>query len=426
MRRKQRLFLAVTWIIVFAILPLPLVALLDKGLVDSAWHILAADLGLAAYVWWLAALALATRPRWLEQLIGLPSLYFLHGILGVAALLAAGLHVLFSTTFHPSIRGTGMWAWYIELVSVIYAIVFLSGWLVDRLSWARKMKRALNRVFTHEVTMWIHRLNLVAILLITIHVSIIPRVASLTAFMTLFYLYTALAFGSYLWARLVAPALPRRQAKVSGNTVLNPTTRRIDLTLPAGSEQPVPGCYYFVSFQGVPGFSRAAHPYSISGIDSSTRTVSMTIHASGDLTSRIGRVPVGLKAVVEGPFGLFNRQIAQSRAKTLVFIGMGAGIAPLRSLAQTWVGKRKIIVENVVSRKEDLYYQADFEALHVVDYRPHLHRLHQEDANKLVSDAGKNALYVVVGPPTGVIGTEKLLHHAGIARKNIVDERLTL
>ena len=49
-------------------------------------------LGLTAYAWWLLAVLLSVRPPWLERLVGLPSIYGLHGMLGVLAVGLAFVH----------------------------------------------------------------------------------------------------------------------------------------------------------------------------------------------------------------------------------------------------------------------------------------------------------------------------------------------
>src|SRR5699024_344679 len=75
---------------------------------------------------------LSTRPRWLEKYIGIPSMYFLHASLGVAALIAANAHKFLSPGADHLVETTGDIAWYLAIVGIIYAIVFMSGWLVDR------------------------------------------------------------------------------------------------------------------------------------------------------------------------------------------------------------------------------------------------------------------------------------------------------
>lgn len=110
---------------------------------------------------------LSTRPHWLEQAIGMPAIYAIHGALGVMALIAATIHRFYSFSMFPLIKETGNVAWYLEIVMILYAVLFLSGWLTDRLAPVKAMKTFLERQgFKHQVTMWLHRLNFVAIALI--------------------------------------------------------------------------------------------------------------------------------------------------------------------------------------------------------------------------------------------------------------------
>jgi predicted ferric reductase len=424
---KHSVATVLAWVLCFVVLPLPLVGFLDARLVDAPQRILVTDLGLLAYVWWLVATALSTRPLWLERVIGLPSLYFLHGVLGVAALISAGLHVLFSTTFHALTRITGLSAWYIELFTVLAAIVFLSGWITDRVGWMRRFRRWWEKVITHEVSVWIHRLNFVAIALILIHISSIPRVNRLTGFMVVLWIYSALALGTYAWAKFVAPVAPSRQGTVVANTTVTPSTWQIVIALDSHACLPQPGDFYFISFHGVPHFSSVAHPFSVSSLDRAKRTVTFTIHASGDLTARIGDVSTGTPVLLEGPFGQFDKEIERHADSPLVLIGMGAGIAPLLGIAQAWAGKRQMCVLDIVSRKADLYYARDFESLTGVEFRSHLHRVTAEDVRQVVNpDLLAKGLFIVVGPAAGVIGTEHVLRNCGVVRNRLCDERLTM
>lgn len=82
------------------LLPLPLIFILNTGLTDSTSNLI-------AYVWWLADIYLSTRPKWIANMIGLPSMYLMHGILAVFALLATTIHKFTSSSFHAIIRNTG-------------------------------------------------------------------------------------------------------------------------------------------------------------------------------------------------------------------------------------------------------------------------------------------------------------------------------
>ena len=60
-----------------------------------------------------------------------------------------------------------------------------------------KIKKILEKIFKHELSMWIHRLNLVAALLAFLHVLLIPYIRSIIPFTILVILYTVIAFGAY-------------------------------------------------------------------------------------------------------------------------------------------------------------------------------------------------------------------------------------
>lgn len=150
--------------------PLPLIFLFNQAITGNFLNFIYYDAGITAYCWWLSATFLSTRPNWLVQRMSMPSLYFLHGILGVGSLALAFLHRHNLITMGQLIHLTGDWAWYLSLGSMIYAVIFLSGWLVDRFRIIAKLKRFLEHVFKHQITIWLHRLNLIAIILIWLHV----------------------------------------------------------------------------------------------------------------------------------------------------------------------------------------------------------------------------------------------------------------
>lgn len=117
---KHQLLRQLLAVILLAVLPLPLIIILDRGLRLR-------DFCLRQ----LAGLAL-TRPKLVEHLLGLPTTYFFHGVLGIIALAAATIHRFTAQSYHWQIVWTGLTAWLLEIVLAVFAIVFLSGWLADR------------------------------------------------------------------------------------------------------------------------------------------------------------------------------------------------------------------------------------------------------------------------------------------------------
>lgn len=212
--KNHKIASSLIWIILMILLPLPLIFILDTGLVDSTSNLIAYDFGIFAYVWWLADVYLATRPKWIANTIGLPSMYFMHGMLAVFAIIAATIHRFTANSYHAIIRNTGNIAWYLEIVLMILAIVFLSGWLSDRIAWVRKFKTNLG--LKHQVSLWIHRLNFVVIALIWLHVNVIPRIANVPYFTIVFDIYTVIFLAFYFYKKFITDA----DMKIVGKSLL--------------------------------------------------------------------------------------------------------------------------------------------------------------------------------------------------------------
>lgn len=273
--KKHQSWLILIWLLILIILPLPLVGLLDFGLIDTPNNLLAYDLGIFAYVWWLADIYLATRPQWLEKKISLPSNYLLHGLLAVFALIAASLHKFLATSYHASIRNTGNAAWYLEIGLMVLAILFLSGWLTDRFSWTQNLKAKLP--VKHQVAVWLH-------------VNLIPRLSNAAFFIPVFDLYTVIFLASYFYKKLVRDADQRQEATLVENKALTSQVQRLSLKLPADKNQAQAGDFYFLSFTGK-GQSHEAHPFSVASQPQSGQ-LDFLIHKVGDFTQQIDQYQV--------------------------------------------------------------------------------------------------------------------------------------
>lgn len=348
---------------------------------------------------------------------------------------------------------------------VVLAVLFLTGWIVDRSRSAAKAKRVVGKALPHQASIWLHRLVFVVVGLIVAHVLLIPRVSRNLPFMVLFALETLTALGFYAWHLFIAPSLPSHQALVVANRALNGHTRQLTLRLDAGDSQARPGDFYFVSFQGLSSgpketrLSGEAHPFSVTTIrqepvqgssgSQASQLVDLTIANEGDFTSRVDTVPVGTPVSLEGPFGRFEEIVERNPGRPLVLIGMGAGIAPMLGLSQAHP-ERRILVADVVSRPDDLYYRADFEALAsqrgpqrasgvpnvqgapAAQVQPltFIAREHRIDRNWVAANIPQDligeALFIVVGPAAGVLSVRRLLHGCGVPLDRIVDERLTM
>lgn len=93
-----------------------------------------------------------------------------------------------------------------------------------------------------------------------------------------------------------------------------------------------PGQYAWITIGETP-WRLQQHPFSISASADSS-TLEFTIKPLGDFTSRIGAIPVGTRAFVEGPYGEFVH-LPDTCPQGAVFIAGGVGITPILSMLRT-------------------------------------------------------------------------------------------
>lgn len=421
--KKSNVYLAITWIVLLFILPIPLVILLNNGLVDSREHIIAIDLGIYAYVWWLANVFLATRPRWLVNKIGMPPMYMIHGMLGAFAIFAAGIHKFTLNSYHAIIRNTGNLAWYLAIILVIFAVVFLSGYLADHFKIFAQIKSKL----PHQVSLWIHRLNFVVIGLIWLHVHVIPRISNVPYFSLVFDLYTLLFLGLYVYQKFIEDADMRQSATVVDNKELAPNVQQITLKLNDTADSFKAGNFYFLSFRNKSKkVSSEKHPFSIAGVDQ--RTIKFIIHKRGDFSKQIGQVSIGTSVKLEGPFGLFDQEINEYSDSPIVLYALGTGIGPMLSLAEKYASTRRVHLvwsrgqsENYVKdRLDELIKQG-------VQVDQQQHRFNDQQLRKIFSrDEINTGIFFIVGSSSVLLKVRKNLKRLGVTSSRLFDEHLSM
>ncbi|MBF8970010.1 FAD-binding oxidoreductase [Streptococcus sp. NLN76] len=423
--------LYVTWLVILLALPFPLIFLLNTSLVDTTVNLLLYDIGIMAYVWWLAIVYLSTRPQWLDRLIGLPAMYFVHGMLGVLALIGAFVHQQFLFSMHWEISITGQWAWYLAIFGTAYASFFMSGWFVDRLPVARRLKNRLQVFFKHELSLWIHRLNFVMIFLIWLHVHFINRIAILSPFMMLFDLYTIYFVGTYVYYKYVVETEELIQGKLIGTSALSPTVQELKIQVPDDHVYQA-GDFYFLRFPDA-AISQDMHPFSVASAPSKDgSTVTFIIQGLGDFTKAVPQLPVGTRVELEGPFGRFAPIIAEDQTDApIILYGLGSGIAPLKSLSEELVGKRNLHIIWSAKSEEERYFDQDFRELSQwnpeVRYDGKAHRFTEEELVTILSpEEIARGLFFIVGSAPALLMVEETLKGLGVARGRLHDERLTM
>lgn len=80
------------------------------------------------------------------------------------------------------------------------------------------------------------------------------------------------------------------------------------------------------------GLWSQSHPMSLSAAPDG-RTLRITVRVVGDGTERMVNAPLGTRAMIEGPYGIFTDKARTRDAQIL--IGAGSGIAPIRALLES-------------------------------------------------------------------------------------------
>lgn len=159
-------------------LSLLLMGLIEYGYfaIGRAFGVWKIHLGLIPYAAWLVLTYIATKPNWFMDRYNLAEMYDVHRIVGVVSvvLVCAHWYVYFLKAYNLTFA---FWTGYISTAAMLIALVFgvlqLSSWLGDR---AKSVSR--------KKALWIHRLNLVAIVAANLHVHGFGRISKMVPFMT--------------------------------------------------------------------------------------------------------------------------------------------------------------------------------------------------------------------------------------------------
>ncbi|RFE02178.1 FAD-binding oxidoreductase [Streptococcus parauberis] len=322
-----------SWLVILFILPLPFLYTLKTGLTGvHANSSLGISLGVLAYVWMLTSTYIATKPKWIDRWLGLPSAYMIHGMISLLAIFLAFLH----KELDPSnglIKNTGDIAFVIFLGLAAYSMIFMAGWLTSRFQILETIKKLLESVFKHEISVWLHRLNVLATLLIFIHIQLIDFIVSNKAFMLLIWLYSIFVFLAYLWFHF-KPAAHGIQAILISNFEIAPNIRELQVQLPRRSRLKFhPGDFAFISFPQLKGMAEP-HPFSLVNTPGREGVLTFAIRGDGDFTRQLAQVPNNSPIRVDGGFGKYQSLIKSFKPKETIIIAGGIGVVPLLSVAE--------------------------------------------------------------------------------------------
>jgi predicted ferric reductase len=104
-----------------------------------------------------------------------------------------------------------------------------------------------------------------------------------------------------------------------------------------------------------------SHPFSLSAAPTDSE-LRFTVKALGDSTNNFAQVKVGTRVVIEGPYGIFTRDMAR-QFKHATLIGGGVGITPLRAIIDEIPDSTSIDVIYRARNHDDLVLKSELDEL---------------------------------------------------------------
>ncbi len=390
--------------------------------------------GLVASILVLAQLLLVARVPWFERSVGMDRLVSWHRSLGTTVLLLIVGHVAGMIVGYQLIQGKTPWGSLLTLLhsfaDLWWALIGTAVFLAVGLSSARLLRRRLS----YEWWYGIHFTVYGAVALTFVHQinAGVHFVGNPLARATWLFLYGATAW-TILWYRVIQPiarhvTLGVHVAAVveegGGHTSVWLRGKRMDRLAPRA------GQFFLVRFL-VPGHLLTAHPYSLSLVPTGDH-LRFTVGALGDHSSAVRHLKAGTPVLLEGPFGRMTADRARSRRVLLV--AGGAGIGPIRALAEDLVNAgRDVVVLHRAHSVDGLALASEFPAAPRLRYVPVTGRRRELGYDPLVPSALAGLVpdvrsrdVFVCGPSAMIDTVVSSVRALGVPRSAIHTEELSL
>ena len=251
------------------------------------------------------------------------------------------------------------------------------------------------------------------------------------------------SIGCVLYVRAIQPLRVRRRP-YTVSTVAEVAERTWSVTVVPDDGQVFDfraGQFAFLTVADTP-FSLEEHPFSMASSPHRRDSIEFAVKELGDYTDRIGEIPPGSRAFVDGPYG--SLQLPDDDPPGLMLVAGGIGITPVismvRSLSDTGSQARIVLVyanrtlDEIAYRAEleTLSGQLDLTLVHVVQEPPDgwdgvTGVITPELLDGLVPDQEADRWwYVVCGPPPMMEAVEGSLVDLGVPIGRIESERFDI
>lgn len=416
--------LAAAWIIALAVVPAPFVATMAVFIrpVYRTAFMTPIALGIIAYVWMLEAVYLSCRPRWLDRLIGLPNIYMMHGVLGMLALVLAAFHRADLPAFGLA-KTYGNIAFWLLFAVVVLAVIFMARWIADAIPPIGWLKRQLERVFRHEINVWLHRIILIAVVLVCAHFHAIRYIVTVTPFIVLSDVATITVLAWYAYSRW-HERFGALHGRVVSCTMAASNVCELTVHVPGISRGWEEGDFSFLRFPRIAGM-KEYHPFSMANMPNSGDMATFLIRGDGDFTKQLPSVAnSGADVDMLPPFGRYRRFLDErGGGRPIVVFAGGIGVTPLLPVIFRFGdGFRPVRMMYCAHNYAGLLCHNELE-----EWSQHTGNLltlkvGRFTTEELQSAITPNAVYLIAGPTGMTRAVKRTLHKAGVSAEDICYE----
>lgn len=391
-RAKERIYLVL--FVVLLLLPLAIMLLAPHPSGRQWWRdgaVALGFLGLSLMGWQFVS---PVRLRFLTEAIDLDTLYRIHHMLSRLAFFLVLAHPLILVLGNPYnfvafnlLSG----AWKLMAGTLAFGLMAL---LVVTSIWREWLR------LSYEIWHILHDLLAAAVLGFALyHILTVGYYTALPLQRWLWILYAIIWFAMILYIRVIKPLRLLRHPWALVDVI---EERGATWTLVFEPEdhhgmQFRAGQAAWLTIDASP-FGLSAHPFSFSSSALQPERLSFTVRELGDWTAGVGKLALGTRAYIDGPYGTFD--LDHHPSSEYVFIAGGIGAAPIMGILRT-------LAERGDTRRLHFFYGN--RTWDSVTYR--------EDLEELQEKLNLEMIHVLEKPPegwqgeTGFITVEVLSHH---------------
>lgn len=409
-----------------------------------AGHEVPIAFGLMAFSLLLFEIILASRPGILENKTGLQSLYAIHGAAAILTVLTGIIHIAMEIVrvkignFAIPTAPLGFLGFLLLLIATLMGILYLS---VTFISKSPRLMRRKEGPHKRERALTLHRLSLLAAVLLFGHILSMPPIREnllFTAFLSFYFVVVLFVFG---YAKVKSH---RATHLLTCQELSTPDVHK--MTFESIDRKPFKyraGQYVFVRFVAS-ALPKESHPFSmVSAPHAGETSFILMAKESGDYTGMLGQLKPGDQASIEGPYGNFWKNSLAAKDSPLVLLAGGIGITPHLSILQEQLSadpKRPIhLIWGAATLQDtfdlDLFQSMEEENPHfkfhlILSKETHPLYPHGHISAAYLSEIGIQALYaeadfLICGPPGMMKAIRSTLIEKGVEASRIHLEKFS-